>query len=151
MSHRTIKRLSICSAALLLVAILWHLAPDISRPEWVPKSARWVRSSESGFGLNYDAQVKFNASYRDCTSAAVAVIEAHQKEMRGLLNFNYGTKPIDVDRGRLSPEASFPAENKWWFRPERIKHGIYYGQNSSHNPQMWIDTDHGVFYYKRTD
>lgn len=40
--------------------VLWYvLAPDLTYPSWVPKSARWIRASVSGQWLAYDAQMKF--------------------------------------------------------------------------------------------
>ncbi|MEO6052890.1 MAG: hypothetical protein ABIP97_02660 [Chthoniobacterales bacterium] len=38
-----------------------------------------------------------------------------------------------------------------WFKPGTIKRGIYTGENSSHIPQIWVDTEKGVFYYKEED
>jgi len=49
------------------------------------------------------------------------------------------------------PEASFAEANKWWFTPERIRRGVCFGNTASHNPQIRIDAERGIFYYKRAD
>ncbi len=146
------KKCFTIGSAALVVAVSWYLlAPDLHYPEWVPKSARWVRSSEWGQWLSYDAQVRFEAPLVDCLEAAEAVIAAHKKEMPELSGFDYTQKTIDAEHGLASPRAGFDDENKWWFKPESIKRGVYFGQASSHNPQIWIDADRSIFYYKRTD
>jgi len=38
-----------------------------------------------------------------------------------------------------------------WFTYQEIAHGIYSGTNASHSPQIWVDVDKGVFYFRETD
>jgi len=37
------------------------------------------------------------------------------------------------------------------FHPNQVKNGMFIGGHGSYMPQMWIDTDRKIFYYKITD
>ena len=38
-----------------------------------------------------------------------------------------------------------------WFDPDKITRGIYAGDSSSHKPEIWIDLDRGIFYFREND
>lgn len=128
----------------------WYvLAPDVVYPGWVPHSAHWVRSSSWSDGwLGFENYVRFEAPYQDCLKAAEALIAAHKQEMHGATNFIYARRSIDVENALPPPPSG---SLKWWFCPEHIRHGVYYGADESNNPQIWIDAERGVFYYRETD
>jgi len=149
--------------ALLVVAITGLAAcfvlPFCIRPPLnVPKTAAWVRCSEYSYWIAYDLQVKFKAPYEDSMKAAEDILEQRRAEA-GAQQPDYIRVQIRDGRYQTSMPgyaARSVADDlmqgtKWWFNPENIMNGVYLGARGPYVPQIWIDKDRGLFYYRETD
>jgi|KBSSwiStaDraftv2_1062776.scaffolds.fasta_scaffold189393_5 hypothetical protein len=156
---RTKKWLLALGVAATICLATYLAFPFFVRPPFnVPKAARWVRCSEFAYWLAYDLQVKFSAPYEDCIKAAEDILAKHRAEAKV-----YQPDYVRVEiRGGcyLAPKREdatrFVADDllqgsKWWFRPGSIKNGVFLGERGPYVPQIWIDKDRGLFYYKETD
>lgn len=117
--------------------------PDIDFP--FPAS-----SSEIYYGMYADWQaytriVRFKAPVADCVSHIDAVIawDEHMSHSK----FSYPRIKVS----RIDHQGAGCLEPAEWFTPETIKDGLYEGKDSSHTPQVWVDLDKGIFYFKETD
>jgi len=93
----------------------------------------------------YTSIVRFKAPVEDCISHIDKVIAWNDSTYRRKSSFPR-TKVTQVDRqgaGWLDPAT--------WFTPETITNGLYVGDSASHMPQIWIDLDKGIFYFKEND
>jgi hypothetical protein len=122
----------------------------------VPTSAKWVRFSEFGFWKAYDLQVRFSAPCDDCIKAAEDILVQHGAGKSG----NRPALRIEIKNGRyvVSKNDDFLPDlhgiqegNKWWFRPDKIRNGVFFYAGGGLSPHIWIDTDRKVFLYKVTD
>jgi len=146
-----------------IVAILCFAAylafPFLVRPPFsVPKTARWVRCSEFAYWLAYDLQVKFSAPYEDSIKTAEDILAKHRAEAR-VHQPDYVRIEIRDGRyltARREDATRFVADDlfqgsKWWFHPGTIKNGLFLGERGPYVPQIWIDKERGLFYYKEAD
>jgi len=156
---RARKWLLLVGALIALCLIAYFALPFFVRPPiQVPRSASWIRCSEFGYWLAYDLQVKFSAPYEDSLKTAESILAKHRAEAK-LHQPDYVR--IEIKNGRyLTPSGedvvSFEEHargqgSKWWFRPDRVKNGIFIGERGSYVPQIWIDRDRNIFYYRETD
>jgi hypothetical protein len=101
------------------------------------------------FMLNlFQEYVKFEAPAEDCR-AHVDVVLREWREVFDNLDKPYGPpEPVDPHPlSRTSPHPSAPA----WFDPQTIQTGLHYRGHGSGYPDIWIDTQRGIFYYQLTD
>lgn len=117
--------------------------PDVEFP--LPAS-----SSEIYFGMYADWQaytriVRFKAPVKDCVSHMDAVI-AWSDRMNHRTS-SYPRKKLS----RVDHQGAGCLEPAKWFTPDTITDGLYQGKDSSHTPQIWVDLDKGIFYFKETD
>jgi hypothetical protein len=92
--------------------------------------------------------IRFEAPIDDCISFAEQTIARH--------NSAHPDRPIpglspitDVgNSGEISRSTELSTE---WFDLAAIRNGFASGGVGSHMPQLWIDSDRGVVYFKYTD
>ena len=105
-------------------------------------------SSDIYYGVYGDWQVysnivRFTAPVDDCIRHVDTVIAWHnQMHTR---KFTYPRIPVTS----VEPQGVGQLEHADWFTPDSIKHGLYVGKSSS-EPEMWIDLDRGIFYFRET-
>jgi hypothetical protein len=97
-------------------------------------------------------RVRFDAPVADCIATAKAILGNYNAanpgdKIPGLTEFDNThsselADPNDIASGELVTP---------WFHPEQIKKGQIGGELGSFTPQVWIDTDKGVFYYRYED
>jgi hypothetical protein len=124
----------------------------------VPISAKSIKSSETGFGLAYDFQLMFKAPYADSERAAEKILAMHRSQSQ-IPQPDYVR--VHIENGkylRTKWEDSFVLKSwaraegcKPWFQPDRIINGIFVGAIGGHVPQVWIDKDRNVLYFRETD
>lgn len=94
----------------------------------------------------YQQFVRFEAPVEDCIRYIDLVLEWDDKIHKRKSSYPRltvtGASPLDGD----SMMGSIP-----WFDVNKIRHGIYTGKASSHTPEIWVDTDRGIFYFYETD
>ncbi len=138
---------------------VYFASPFFVRPPFkVPKTAKFVRCSEFAYWIAYDLQVKFSAPYEDCIKAAEDILAEHRKKaevhqpdyVRIEIRDRRYLTPKSEDATRYVADDSSQG-NKWWFHPSTIKNGLYLGERGAYTPQIWIDKDRGLFYYRETD
>ena len=116
---------------------------DINFP--LPSSSHDIYYGQYANWQEYTKIVRFQAPIQDCISQIDVVITWNSKGVNQTSSYPHITitnvEPPGADS--LAPAS--------WFTPETIKHGIYAGQISSYAPQIWVDTDRGIFYFKQTD
>jgi len=111
----------------------------------LPSSAHNVQYASIVGGVQYtEAFVRFEAPAPDCLAYA-----------SGLLAKSSPSKP-SLPAPTLQP-TSHPARpgndsklHVEWFDIENIAEGVTAGEHTS-EPQIWIDTKRGIFYYRATD
>ena len=116
---------------------------DIDFP--FPASSHNIYHGKYGEWQAYTRLVRFEAPAEDCLKHIDAVL-AWDNKIYGRTS-SYPRVQVThvnaVGTGYLGPTP--------WFDPGSIKRGIYAGESSSHTPEIWVDLDKGVFYFKETD
>ncbi|MEO8614590.1 MAG: hypothetical protein ABI600_05565 [Luteolibacter sp.] len=107
-------------------------------------------SSEIYYGMYADWQtytriVRFKAPVEDCISHIDSVIKWDERMYHR--TSSYLRKKVS----RVDHQGAGCLEPAKWFTPETITDGLYEGKDSSHTPQIWVDLDRGIFYFKVTD
>jgi hypothetical protein len=116
---------------------------DIDFP--LPASSHDIYFGEYHDWQAYTYIVRFTAPTQDCIKLIDAVIAWDDK----LYNRTSSYPRITVTNVEVVSAAYLdPAP---WFNPNTITNGIYTGMNSSHTPEIWIDLDKGIFFFKETD
>jgi hypothetical protein len=104
----------------------------------LPESARDVQYAWVVGGMQYTQQyVRFEAPVDDCYAQAKRILRTNQP------TFSKTSRP-------LGPPSCEQLHTKW-FDVDKIAEGVVAGDGSDHGPQIWIDTQRGVFYYYLTD
>jgi hypothetical protein len=91
----------------------------------------------------YSNIVRFSAPVDDCLRHVDTVIAWHNQ----LRNRKFTYPRISVTT--VAPQGVGQLEHVDWFTPDRIKNGLYVGKSSS-EPEMWIDLERGIFYFRET-
>ena len=62
-------------------------------------------------------------------------------------------QPVEIDRtqGMLPPHDRIGQRRRWWLNVDSIENGLYYAGGGSWEPEIWIDRDRGIFYFRVTD
>jgi hypothetical protein len=92
------------------------------------------------YSLAHCILIRFQAPLDDCRDFAVRTASQHSAD------------EMFPDGMQRLPEPVMPITNSFggaepWFDIHHIAHGETIGSN----PQMWIDSDRGILYYKATD
>ncbi|MPN05732.1 hypothetical protein SDC9_152985 [bioreactor metagenome] len=116
---------------------------DIACP--FPPSAHNIYYGIYGGGQAYTMIVRFDAPVEDCIKHIDTVLAWDDKNYSRTSSYPRVTvtNVEPVDAGFLTPTA--------WFTPDEITHGIHVGEDGSHVPQIWVDSDKGTFYFRETD
>jgi len=128
-------------------------------PFELPASARNVQYSLWSAWMGFDDRVRFEAPVDDCIATAKRIVERHNAENANQPDWRVpGIRKIDgeslkdlVDRAGIAWDPEPPANPTLWFHPETIKKALVAGDMGSHTPLIFIDAEHGVFYYRMTD
>ena len=122
-------------------------ARELGCPIPLPDSARNVQFAYYHHWIEFEMDVRFEASPEICKEHVKTVIEANAK--------NYKWLPHPTD---LIPVTSMPPINNHdglgvipWFDIDNITHGVGRSGQGSYDPDIWIDDDRGIFYYRITD
>jgi hypothetical protein len=116
---------------------------DITFP--LPESAHNIYFGGFWGGQAYTMVVRFDAPTNDCIKHIGTALAWDDRIYNRTSSYPRVavTNVAPVDAGFLTPTR--------WFNPDKITHGIYAGVWGSHTPQIWVDWDKGVFYFRETD
>jgi hypothetical protein len=116
---------------------------DIDFP--LPPSSRNIYYGMYADWQAYTRLVRFEAPVADCLKHIETVFAWDDKIYKRTSSYlHVQVSHVDpVDTVWLNPTA--------WFDPDKITHGVYAGENASHKPEIWIDLERGVFYFRETD
>lgn len=115
-----------------------------------PEAAKNIQFATYSFGFAYEWLVKFEAPVSVCEQHVAEVLKQHEirwkstgmPKQEALL-----TEEIDhveyTEFGTLKPTP--------WFDPGSIKKCLHVGRPGCSTPEIWIDREKGVFYYRLTD
>jgi len=126
----------------------------------LPDSAQHVQWVFAAGGLQaLEILVRFEAPVDVCRAHVQTVFDAWSKhwQERGAQGqpMNVGAPPLlpplTTLRAIPAPEDNDMVGHATWFDVEQIKNGSTAGNNGESTPQVWIDEDRGIFYYKLTD
>lgn len=111
-----------------------------------PPSSHGIHYAMYGDWQAYQRLVRFEAPVEDCIRHIDAVLAWDDKVYNRTSSYprinvtNVESHGGDVEMGPTP-----------WFDVNNLKHGIYAGKDSSHTPEIWVDTDRGIFYFYETD
>ena len=110
----------------------------------LPDSARHVQFVYASGGLQaLEILVRFEAPVDVCRGHIAIVFGANQPAVLPLQLTPIKSTPAPEDHDMVGRAT--------WFDVERIKNGTSTGPAGDWEPQIWIDEDRGIFYYKLTD
>lgn len=112
-----------------------------------PASAHNIYYAQFGKGQEWEYIVRFQSTQEDCITTISAALTWHDK-ISGTASV-YTAVPL-INPTKL-PVSSTPLSPVPWFDGIVINRGIYVGEDKSHRPNIWIDQDNAVFYYRETD
>lgn len=133
-------------SALGMAICYWF--PYASCPIPLPPSAHNLYVSQQGAWLAYHGEVRFHATVEDCVATAQRVHDEYAARQR-----RSSAPPIEIDseRGIVPPRDGTGHRRKWWLNTDFIRKGLYYPGGGAWNPQIWVDTERGIFYFRVTD
>lgn len=116
----------------------------------LPASSRNIYYGMYADWQAYTRLVRFEAPVEDCLKHIDTVIAWNDK-IYGRTS-SYPRVPVT----HVDSVGAAWLDKTEWFDPEKLKRGIYVGESSghtpeSHTPEIWVDLDRGVFYFKETD
>lgn len=115
-------------------------------PVALPSDASDIQFAQYSYRQAYELLVSFHAPPESCVDYAKAILIDYNR-----MNPN---RPVPADLTPLTkPPRKYICEEMPtpWFTPETIQTGMKGGEAGSHQPEIWIDSDRGVFYYLLRD
>ncbi|WP_397384056.1 hypothetical protein [Prosthecobacter sp.] len=114
-----------------------------------PSTARNIQIARYSYGFAYELLVRFEAPVSVCEQHVAEVLKWH-----------------DMWRDKAMPKQEEPTAEKVdhvdytensvlkptpWFDPGALKRGLHVGKPGSSVPEIWIDQEKGIFYFRETD
>lgn len=121
----------------------------------LPAGARNVEYAVWSHWISFIVLVRFEAPPEECVKHIDTILTWHDEKNPALTTLqkrrprppSYSGVPVThVDRVDTSVLKPVP-----WFNPHLITRGIHAGVPGSHTPEVWVDLERGVFYYRETD
>lgn len=116
----------------------------------LPEVAKNIQFASWSFGFAYERLVKFEAPVSVCERHVAEVLKQHEMwwKSTGLpKQETLQTEEVDhVDYEEFHMLKPTP-----WFDPGSIKKCLHVGKPGCSVPEIWIDQEKGVFYYRQTD
>jgi hypothetical protein len=122
----------------------------------LPKEARNIQFVDfyAGWG-GFSQHVRFEAPMEVCREQARAILnDFNSRQTQDSQRVEVTAKPLDWDHASSVARDA----NSWevvsrapWFDSDSIQKGEMWGAGRSHQPEVFIDLERGVFYYRRSD
>jgi hypothetical protein len=111
-----------------------------------PPSASNIYYATFGDFQAYEYLLRFDAPPVDCEATIARALAWHAATNQTTVPY----QAVSVSTPTALPETVY-LERVWWWDGMVVEHGLLVGEDSSHRPTIWIDLDHGRFYYRYTD
>lgn len=109
----------------------------------LPDSASNVQYVHWSFGSATQAFVRFEAPVSDCLTHAESLLAAHHDEQDASV-----TATRAVEEPPLLCVLDPTEVDLSWFDLAEFSGGVVFGVADSRAPMVWVDTNHGRFYYE---
>lgn len=110
-----------------------------------PSTAQNIQIAQYSFGFAYELLVRFEAPVSVCEQHIAEVLKWHDKSMPN--QEKPSVEQVDhvdyVENSMLKPTP--------WFNPRTLKRGLHVGKSGCSVPEIWIDQEKGIFYFRETD
>lgn len=93
----------------------------------------------------YTRIARFEAPVQDCIHQIDTVVAWDNRIYHRTSSYPH------ITITNVAPQGAGWLKSASWFTPETITNGIYAGLDSSHTPQIWVDTNRGIFYFMEND
>lgn len=125
-------------------------------PISLPKDAKNIQFVDfyAGFG-GFARYVRFEAPAEVCREHARVVLNEHNSKVTTeSLRVRVVSEPLSLDRAQATARSAKSGEvvsQASWFDSDAIQKGEACGDGHSHTPEIFVDLERGVFYYRCTD
>ncbi len=110
-----------------------------------PSTAQKIHVARYSFGFAFELLVRFEAPVSVCEQHVAEVLKWHDKSMPN--QEKPSVEQVDhvdyVENSMLKPTP--------WFNPGTLKRGLHVGEPGCSVPEIWIDQEKGIFYFRETD
>ena len=109
-----------------------------------PSTAHNIQIAQYSFGFAYELLVRFEAPVSVCEQHVAEVLKWHESMSK------QEAPPVEkVDH--VDYAENFMLKPTPWFNPGSLKRGLHIGRPGCSAPEMWIDQEKGIFYFRETD
>ena len=115
-----------------------------------PSTAQNIQIAQYSFGFAYELLVRFEAPVSVCEQHVAEVLKWHEKNWHGKgmpKQEVLSTEKVD----HVDYIENFTLKPTPWFAPGTLKRGLHVGKPGCSVPEMWIDQEKGIFYFRETD
>lgn len=110
-----------------------------------PSTAQNIQIAQYSFGFAYELLVRFEAPVSVCEQHVAEVLKWHEKGMPK-------QEELSIEKvDHVDYMENFMLKPTPWFDPSTLKRGLHAGRPGSSVPEMWIDQEKGIFYFRETD
>lgn len=159
---RIMRRIVIAAILIPFVIIIWKIfIPHTTQtsqpvsldqtkdcPIPLPPTARNIQFYRWNMLNLFCEFMKFEAPVKDCIGHIESVQAAWGKVFD---DPSYKFEPVHSLEVPPMPQSLAQDRGIMWFDPQNIRKGITAGGGDSGVPMIWVDTEHGIFYYMLTD
>ncbi len=111
-----------------------------------PASAHDICYAEYGQSQEYEFVLRFEAPPSDCIASIPNIFRWQAKKSHEVSDEGANSK---CEYTHLPRTTSLRPVS--WFDNAMIEHGVFAGAEGSHRPQVWVDEDKGILYYREID
>lgn len=115
----------------------------------IPTAAGNIQIARYSFGFAYELLVRFEAPVSVCEQHVAEVLKWHDKSMPKHMTKQEAPPVEKVDH--VDYAENFMLKTTPWFDPGSLKRGLHVGRPGCSVPEMWIDQEKGIFYFRETD
>ncbi|MDI1311841.1 hypothetical protein [Prosthecobacter sp.] len=116
----------------------------------LPSTAHNIQIAQYSFGFAYELLVRFEAPVSVCEQHVAEVLKWDEKNRhdKGMPKQDeLSTEKVDhvgyIENSTLKPTP--------WFALGTLKRGLHVGKPGCSVPEIWIDQEKGIFYFRETD
>ena len=94
--------------------------------------------------------VRFDGPFDKCTEFAHGLVKRQIDGDAAEATIACKTIP-EAWTEQIASETSAPPLEAQWFEVDKIKEGVFLGEEGSHKPSVWIDKTRGTFFFYMSD
>lgn len=116
----------------------------------LPANAKNISYGHWSCGIGFEDYLRFEAPPETCLAHIAVVLEACSPKEH-IASQPSLPKPNKIASPPQPVRSSSREFDVGWFDIQNIRNGVTAGRGFSSDPQVWVDTNRGVFYYRITD